>query len=107
LEAAARSDKEMAGRRRSHQLCQADNIGVNRRFHPQHPPQLAEPICHHFRHQFDPLKAALPVANSFIENKIPKPTQEASLLVPAELGKGVEIFIRTRFQTQPPVYFFM
>jgi hypothetical protein len=73
----------------------------------QRPPQLDKPICHHFRRQFDPSKAALPIANSFIENKNFQTHPEASLLVPTELGKGVEIFIRTRFQTQPPVYFFV
>ncbi len=97
----------MAGRQRSRQLCQADNIGVDRRFHARRPPQLNEPVCRHFRRQFDLSKAAPPVANSFIENINPQTHPEASLLVPTELGKGVEIFIRTRFQTQLPVYFFM
>jgi hypothetical protein len=97
----------MAGRLRSRQLRRADNIGVDRRFHARRPPQLDEPIRRHFRRQFDPSKAAPPVANSFKEYKNPQTHPEASLSVPTELGKGVEIFIRTRFQTQPPVYFFM
>ncbi len=60
------------------------------------PPQLDELIRRHFRRQFDPSKAAPPVANSFIENKNPQTHPEAFFLVPTELGKGVEIFIRTR-----------
>jgi hypothetical protein len=63
LEAAARSEEEMAGQQRSRQLCQADNIGVDRRFHARRPLQLNKPICHHFCRQFDPSKAAPPVAN--------------------------------------------
>ena len=80
----------MVGRRRSRQLRQADNIGVDRCFHARRPLQLDKPICRHFRRQFDPSIAALPVANSFIENKNPQTHPEASLLVPTELGKGVE-----------------
>ncbi len=62
----------MAGQQRLRQFCRADKIGVDRRFHARCPPQLDEPIRRHFCRQFDPSKAAPPVANSFIENKNPQ-----------------------------------
>ncbi len=86
LEAATRSEKEMAGRQESPQFCR--EIGVakpltppdSRRIHsPSFPPHTAL------------LQAALarkPIA--FIETKNPQTHPEASLLVPTELGKGVE-----------------
>ncbi len=78
----------MAGRRRSRQLRRADNIGVDRRFHPRRPQQLDEPIRRHFRRQFDPSKAAPPVANSFIENKYPQTHPEGISFGANGVGQG-------------------
>jgi hypothetical protein len=86
VEAPARSEEEMTGRGELHQFCQACRVDMSAT-----PAQCStNPFALHFRRPSPCRKLPSPATNSFIENKIPKLTLEASLLVPTELGEGVE-----------------
>ncbi len=87
-----RDDESCANFRREEESGEPSTPPNSWRIHsPSFPPHTASPQA---------ALARKPIA--FIETKNPQTHPEASLLVPTELGKGGQIFIRTRFQTQPP-----